>query len=74
MSRWDIDTYTNIKQALSLGKSVKLIMEQNLNSFGKQSYKITKVRTCKNRNELEVEIENRGTYIPIGDQDLVIIE
>lgn len=74
MSRWDIDTFTNIKMALATGKTVKLIMEQNLSSYGKQSYKVTKVRTCKNRNELEVEIENRGTYIPIGDQDLIIIE
>jgi hypothetical protein len=78
MESWNVKTYADIKTHLAKGKIVNIILAENIASFGKLSikdgHKITKVRTCRNVRELEIEIDNRGTYIPINEHDIILFQ
>jgi len=73
--QWNVKTYADIKTHISKGKTVSLILDGSAmigNAFSNNKNVITNVRTCKNVRELEVEINDRGTYIPITEMDIIL--
>jgi hypothetical protein len=78
MEAWNVKTFVDIKQAIATGKTVSIILHENIASYGRvtseNAHKVTQVRTCRNPNEVEVELDNRGTFIPIGENDLILIK
>lgn len=77
MNKWNIDTFSEVKTHIALGRTVKVILHENIASFGRLSIenapRITNIRLAKNPRELEIEIDNRGTFIPITDQDIILM-
>jgi hypothetical protein len=71
---WNVKTYVDIKQALSTGKSVHVIFSDNSVGYGSVTkHKVTNVRTTKNVRELEITFDDRQTFHPLFEDDLIII-
>lgn len=78
MEPWNIQTYVKIKQAIATGRKVTVILHENIASFGRvtadNAHCITDIKTGRNPQELEAELDNRGTYIPISELDVLMIK
>ena len=75
---WSVHTFVLIQQAISTDRKVTIILHENIASFGRvtadNAHRITKIKTGRNPQELEAELDNRGTYIPISELDVIMIK